>query len=259
MDYKFGYVPDKVDPRDYRFESIKKFTFDDLPTRINMRKDMTPIENQNPLNSCVAQAVVGSLECLYLRRFFSRWPCFRYRDYSRLFVYYWARYLDGWQDFDDGCRIRTAIKSIRRYGICQEKYWPYDIQKWSVMPNKESCDKAAKRKIKDYYRVETTDDFLSALAGKLPVIFGAELYSSFNSDPARFVGKVPLPKKDEKMIGRHAMLAVGYNLKTERIIVRNSWGAKWGSSGYCYMPLAYFMPLGKLVHDCWVVRTHPNY
>lgn len=52
-----------------------------------------------------------------------------------------------------------------------------------------------------------------------------------------------MPKKKEKAIGGHAVMAVGYNRTNERFIVRNSWGKDWGKGGYCTMPFEYLQTL----------------
>ena len=48
-----------------------------------------------------------------------------------------------------------------------------------------------------------------------------------------------MPKKSERVLGGHAVLAVGFNDKQKRFIVRNSWGPGWGLQGYFTMPYAY--------------------
>ncbi|MFH0772349.1 MAG: C1 family peptidase, partial [Candidatus Omnitrophota bacterium] len=62
---------------------------------------------------------------------------------------------------------------------------------------------------------------------------------------------VPMPKKKERAIGGHAVMAVGYNRSTERFIVRNSWGKDWGKDGYCTMPFEYLQTLSG---DFWTIR-----
>jgi C1A family cysteine protease len=41
------------------------------------------------------------------------------------------------------------------------------------------------------------------------------------------------------MLGGHAVLAVGYDDKSKRLTVRNSWGSNWGKGGYFTMPYDY--------------------
>jgi len=66
-------------------------------------------------------------------------------------------------------------------------------------------------------------------------------------------GKLNLPKKGEKFVGLHAVLAVGYDDPSGRFIVRNSWGRKWGMKGYFTMPYEYLTD-PDLAHDFWTIR-----
>ena len=47
---------------------------------------------------------------------------------------------------------------------------------------------------------------------------------------------MPVPAASEKLLGGHAILAVGYDDAKKALIVRNSWSAAWGDHGYFYMP-----------------------
>jgi C1A family cysteine protease len=62
-----------------------------------------------------------------------------------------------------------------------------------------------------------------------------------------------MPGTKEKLLGGHAVIAVGYNDTTQRFIVRNSWGSKWGNKGYFTMPYAYLTD-SNLADDFWTIR-----
>ena len=63
-----------------------------------------------------------------------------------------------------------------------------------------------------------------------------------------------MPKKNESQAGGHAVLAVGFDDKTRRFIVRNSWGTDWGQHGYFTMPYDYLLE-ENLSDDFWTVRV----
>ena len=253
---RFGWLPDPKDGRDYKFSVINKVSIDKVPKKVNMRGYMTPVENQGWTSSCVAQACVGALEYLYYMKILGkRWSCLKPRDYSRLFVYYFARMLDGFEGSDSGCYIRSAIKAMSQFGVCQERHWEFNNKTVLVKPDKDAIDRAKIRRVVDYYRVDNRDNIICALAAEKPVIFGAHIFNSFMNTAD---GHIPMPNLTvDKYAGAHAMLVVGYNLEDEVFIVRNSWGEKWGNGGYCWMPFGYFT-IGELVDDCWVIRTHPD-
>ena len=59
-----------------------------------------------------------------------------------------------------------------------------------------------------------------------------------------------MPKPSEKVVGGHAVMAVGYDDSKSVVIVRNSWAASWGDKGYFYMPYAY-VTSNNLCDDFW--------
>ena len=62
-----------------------------------------------------------------------------------------------------------------------------------------------------------------------------------------------MPANSERVLGGHAVLAVGYDDARQCFWVRNSWSAKWGQKGYCCMPYAYLTTPG-LASDFWTIR-----
>lgn len=265
MPRKWGYLPDKQDDRDYKFKTfLTEAVPKDIPSEMDLRKLMTPVEDQGSIGSCVANASVGSMEYLHARRMSRRWCCKRNdpRDYSRLFIYWFGREVDfnGDPQADTGMSIRGALKALKWYGVCQEKYWPYELSQWSIKPDEQAIKRASIRKLKDYYRVETGSEVLKALSRELPVIFGQIIRESFMSDEVKRTGMVPKPGEHEDEIGGHAMLAVGYDLKKNLVLVRNSWGTGWGIGGHCWIPLELFDVINYAndVQDAWVIRTHPQ-
>ena len=62
-----------------------------------------------------------------------------------------------------------------------------------------------------------------------------------------------MPGPSETVLGGHAVLCVGYDDKTQRFLVRNSWGVDWGLKGYFTMPYAY-LTNNNLADDIWVVK-----
>ena len=77
------------------------------------------------------------------------------------------------------------------------------------------------------------------LSSGLPFVFGFGVYESFETKEVAETGIMPIPKKNEKLLGGHAIMAVGYNDEKEHFIIRNSWGIDWGDRGYFYMPYSF--------------------
>ena len=94
----------------------------------------------------------------------------------------------------------------------------------------------------------------ASINGKISIRFGFSVYESFMSEQVATTGEVPLPPRGEKLIGGHAVVAIGYDDSIQRFIVRNSWGPKWGIKGYCTMPYAYLTD-PQLASDFWAIYT----
>jgi C1A family cysteine protease len=67
---------------------------------------------------------------------------------------------------------------------------------------------------------------------------------------------VNLPRMGERVLGGHAVVAVGYDIKSRRFRVRNSWGTRWGVNGYFTMPFEY-LTNSFLSADFWTIRAVP--
>lgn len=65
---------------------------------------------------------------------------------------------------------------------------------------------------------------------------------------------MPMPSSAERVVGGHAVLAVGYDDARGHYIVMNSWSTRWGDGGFFYMPAAY-LESAQLARDFWTVRT----
>ncbi|MDD5217135.1 MAG: C1 family peptidase [Candidatus Omnitrophica bacterium] len=239
----YGWRPDVPDQRDYFFKAIRPRIR--APKTIDLRKYCSKIENQGALGSCTAQALAGNLEFLDNRTDQT------YVDVSRLFIYYNERVLEGSVNDDSGAMLRDGIKTLKKDGVCEEALWPYLIQRFARKPLKKCYDDAQQHKISSYYRIETLSEMLDCLADGYPFVFGFAVYESFESVKVAKTGVVPMPARDERQLGGHAVMAVGYHQKTKRFLVRNSWGSKWGQGGYFTMPFQY---LETLADDFWTIR-----
>jgi C1A family cysteine protease len=246
---KYGWKPDPLDHRD-KVMSFKVVNLASLPNKIDLRESCSFVENQATLGSCTANAAVGALEYLDIVDGNMDGDI---ENYSRLFVYYNTRKIQGTIDQDSGGTLRDTIKALAASGACDERLWSYDIPKFKIEPGPSCYEDAAKRKISEYHRLETFPDCLACLAEGFPFVFGFMTYDNFNNQETARTGVLGLPGPENIFCGGHAVLGVGYDMETKTLLVRNSWGDHWGMGGYYTMPFAY-VSNPALAQDFWTIR-----
>jgi C1A family cysteine protease len=241
--HQIGYIiPDLPDRRDKLFK-LEVPRVLRLPKRVDLRSEMSPVEDQGQLGSCTANAFAGNLEYLWKKKK-------KFIDASRLFIYYNERLYINSTGRDSGANLRDGIKALKKYGVCSETTWPYRISKFKIKPPAPAYKEGLDRTIEQYLRVLSIADIKQSLAQKLPVNFGISVYDSFQSPKANKTGIIPDPKKGESVEGGHAMLFVGYDDNDKHFIVRNSWSKYWGDKGYCYISYDY---VDKDASDMWTI------
>ena len=221
----------KKDPYDSR-DLSRRFDNKEVDDVVDLRIFCSPVEDQMHLGSCVAQAIVGAFELLI-----NKDSPDKFLDLSRLFLYYNARLLENFVEVDSGAYTRDGVKAATRWGICSEALWPYLIDKFDDLPDKESYFDAEKRIIRKYYRADTIEDIITALHNGYPVVASMNVFEGFDDLPEH--GKLPIPSLTDYMLGSHAICIVGYDNIEKYFICRNSFGEQWGDQGYFYMPYVY--------------------
>jgi C1A family cysteine protease len=236
---KYGWVPDVPGIHDPIFTAP---ALADLPPSVDLRPQMPPPYDQGPLGSCVAQALAGLLQFGHgVERGIP----------SRLFIYFNARSMQGTVASDCGTTMRTGVKAVEQYGVCEEADWPYDISQWRTRPGRDCYRRAAMHKFARGERVpHDINQIKAALAANRPVAFGFSVYAPFESEAVKASGVLPMPAPTDDFKGGHAVLAVGY--EGDHLLIRNSWGPAWGLGGYFKMPFAYAAD-PKLAADFWAM------
>lgn len=225
------------------------------PSRVDMRQQMSPIDDQGALNACTGFAIAGLAEFRALRAKKS------VTELSPSFIYKLELLAEDSVGEDGGARIRTGMAILQDRGICPEAMHPYlpaaqqgdgdVVRKWlSDMPTAEQMSAAAPFKVRQTKPIEDLAQFKKALAKGHPVVFGIMCAKSFESDAVKKTGIVPVPDPAlEPFVGGHAIVAVGYDESKQQVIFRNSYSPTWGDKGYGYLPYGYFKT--ELVGDAW--------
>lgn len=203
--------------------------------------------------------------------YFERRAFGKHIDGSRLFLYKATRDLMK-QTGDTGAYLRTTMEALVTFGIPPEEYWPYVVANFDTEPTAFLYSFAGNYKALNYYRLDPSGTAKPALlaaiktnlASGLPSMFGFTVYSSYTQASVANKGAIPYPTIGEKVMGGHAIMAVGYDdslvikntnggatATTGALLIRNSWGTGWGDAGYGWLPYEYV--LKGLAVDWWTL------
>lgn len=245
---KYGWAPDMPDYRDHVY-SAPLPTLLKLPPKKDLRAGCPPVYDQGQLGSCTANAIAGAIQ------FEQKKQGVKVFMPSRLFVYYNERDMEGTVNSDAGAQIRDGVKSVSNLGVCSETEWPYDINKFADKPGPSCYKDAAKTLAVGYQRLDSSNltQLKGCIADGFPFVYGFTVYDAFESQQVAQSGVLNLPGPKEKVVGGHAVVAVGYDDTTQRFTVRNSWGKNWGLKGYFTVPYAYLTD-ANLADDFWTIR-----
>jgi C1A family cysteine protease len=241
---KYGWKPQLPDIHDLKF-TINTSVIN--PIAVDLTSKFPPVYDQTTLGSCTGNAISGIIEYDFIKELHPVWVP------SRLFIYYNERVIEHSVKSDSGAMIRDGIKTVVKQGVCDEKLWPYNVDKFAKKPTVKCYNAALKDIVTKYEALSGVNMYKNALAQGYPFVFGFSVYESFESDAVAKTGIVPMPKLSEKLLGGHAVAAAGYDDNKQWFIVRNSWGPDWGNKGYFYLPYSYFTP--ALTDDFWVIYT----
>ena len=251
--YKHKFNKQSIDVRDIKFKlEYTQLISLHLPSILKLNDNIKlPVLSQGDLGSCTANAISNAI--LYDLKKNKKMP---YQP-SRLYIYYFSRFLEDNVDDDSGCNLRDAMKAIVKFGACDELLYPYKIQKFNKMPNK-ICIKQGKQRIKKikYMSVcQNLNTIKNCLFNNYPIILGIELYDSSESDESLKSGNIQIPNvSNETYIGGHCILLMGYNDEKKIFYFLNSWGADAGENGYFYIPYSYILD-SKLAMDFWIIQS----
>lgn len=247
--YKKG-IPDENDHNFHiRVRGIPKV----LPTSVDLRNSgyMPEVLDQGKLGSCTANATSNALEfCLRKEK---KHAVFRP---SRLYIYYFTRFLEDTIEEDAGACIKDVMKELYTLSCCPEVMWPYDISQFTVRPS-QVCIKESRKHLDNLQYMAVDQDLYalkSCLAMNFPIVFGITIYESLQSDETYNTGIIVMPNIEiEENLGGHCILLCGYDDLTKTFTFQNSWGTDAGNNGYYTIPYSYVLN-PDLACDFWTIR-----
>lgn len=223
-DLGLGAIPSPPDARDFPIDLDQAIS---LPSRY-VSTLMPPVANQGNTGRCVAFASTG-LKQWEERR--DGHPLFLNLD--RQWLYDHAMAIDGIHEPPSqqrGTTCRAALKVLLKQG----------------QPLTRQPQTAASHKIAAYYAVPLNPDSIKrAVMQHGPVLIASVWYASWFR-PVKGI----LPAPSGGIVGGHARLVFGWddNVNGGSLLVRNSWGGRWGVNGNSYDRYGWLVPA---LHDAW--------
>lgn len=232
----YGLWPSPPDKRDFAFAVFAGTQ--PLPPSFSRRDEMPGVRNQGKLGTCVGHAAWAIKE----------WQERQQGDVpggglSPRYIYQMAKQLDGIPS-TPGTYPRVAMKVLQDYGVCPETVLPYGELTTDVnLPRPpDSVTKAAEPyRISVYAQVKGLDELKRAIVEQGPVLLAVAVTESF----VNIVDVIPRP--GGKLLGGHAVCAVGYDDASGAVLIMNSWGTSWGQGGFAWLPYAAWT-------DWWIDR-----
>ena len=244
----YGWIPDLPDKRDLLFSAFRK-----IPKKINphtaWEEFKPPARDQSAEGSCTGHGNTGACKFLELK------DGMPFVDLSPQFLYHNSLKADGQRIvlWDRGSQIRTGIKCLAKQGVCTEALWPYKAGDFKRTPSKAAYKDAMNRQISEYFRLNTLDEMRACLSDGFPFVFGFTVYESFESEQVAKTGIVPMPGKNERVLGGHCVWCYGHDDPTRYFLCQNSWGKDWGMDGSFKLPYG-MLSDRNISDDFWTVR-----
>jgi len=236
--------------------SIKERDLTVLPIKYDLRTAtncVPDVLDQGQLGCCAGNEISNALRyCLKKEHAIDFQP-------SRLFIYYFARMIDGSPVAQDtGITIKAGMTCVQKFGACNEIKWPYYISKYQFQPSKDAIADS-KTHIPNFTCTRVPQDLMSikhALFSGFPIIVGISVYSSLECESTITTGEIPMPNtSSETLNGGHCVSLYGYDDTTKRFIMMNSWGISVGQHGWFTIPYEYILN-SDLCCDLWTITFY---
>ena len=157
---------------------------------------------------------------------------------------------------DTGTDLRTTLKVLSTIGVPDEKFWPYETEKFNEEPSSFLYSLAKPIPNMRYFRLDEDesgiwDVLTSFLAAGFPAVLGFAVPSSLTKND-----RVNYWSDFDTIIGGQAVVAIGYKNHLfgpgqHGILIRSSWGKRWGDNGDGWLPVSFLSK--RLASNFWAL------
>ena len=209
------------------------------PGGADLRALLPPVRDQEQRGTCVAFAVTAAHEVAHAA------GAGMTEDLSEEALFWGCKLIDG--NWNTGTRFASAAAALASTGQPPEAIWPYEPRRRAGTPYKPPVTPD-----EDWHRsgiAQMPTDLAAvrtAISTGLPVVLGVTVFDTLFAPSG--AGRIDPPPSGSPARGTHAVLAVGHDAGA--LLIRNSWGASWGLSGYGWLSDEY----AKLhVKEAWAI------
>lgn len=247
-----GYIIDRPDHRDWRFEDSKILAARPLSsaTSIDHSSHLDAVPSQLG-NSCVGWSISSAA---FLAASIAGRPIARP---SALFAYTIARLIDAPKRplVDHGSRFRLAMFGLRERGLVAADRWPETAANLDAVPPLDAFQEGEAAQLEAFYRIDDEGDVAGglrhALARGYCPLFGMAVDTRYEQIGASDVYDEP----GGAVLGNHAQVVIGYSDVLNAFKVLNSWGPSWGDEGFAWIAAEL---MGRISFDKWVISVTPE-
>lgn len=158
--------------------------------------------------------------------------------FSRLFLYWFTRAIEG--DFldDTGVEIPDLMSVAHTMGMPLETLWPYELSKFQVPPPVEVLVDAVRHRMTAWDLVVDLEHMLDKIATGQPITFGFQVPASMQALGSD--GVVNVPSDANPTIGGHCVNAIGFDRERELVKCTCHYGDQFGDHGAIWLPFKMF-------------------
>lgn len=239
----FGYVPDKPDPRDYRFAALEPKLEAPAGGETFVIPCERPARFQGGVNgSCTGCSVARANEVLD--------PTLP--DLSGRGIWYLARQADGTEKRNVGTQVRFALAQERRVGLVPAAH-DGELDPHDQPLSLAALMFAADHKGGEYYRIDPEDlaAIDRAIRARTPIVCGGD----WDEAARRVSGDQVLDKPSGMIVGGHAVCLRGVRRVGGELqaLIDNSHGEWWGKGGVAWATAAWL----RTRRDLWALTRAP--
>ena len=227
---------------------------------LNFPQDVSAMPYYRQLNMGSAPAFACSAVLSYAINFNKRGMSFSDADFffSPSYLFNQTR-LDPKDCLKGGATIGHTLALVESKGVPPIFLFPYNTESGcNTQPSKAHYTMAARSKIRSFATIKLDYySFRAAIKEDMPIIIGANIPATFLSlfkQAGEYIYTVRDYTEDHKILGRHAMVVVGYDAtKGENGVIKvlNSWGiGGYKGTGYIEIDAAL---IGSMIDEAFVI------